>query len=54
VGLSNEELDGIAQRLYERFKKDLFINAGKGIVGFAWKGILTLLVILAAYHLGTK
>ena len=51
--LSDEEVQKIANRLYERFTKDLFINAGKGFLGFVWKGVIYILILLAAYYLGS-
>jgi len=47
--LTEADLDKIVEKLEKRLLGRFYINLGKGIWSFAWKGIILLLLGLAAY-----
>lgn len=47
--LSEEEADMIADKLWEKAKRELYLNAGKGVVNLVWKFMIIGLVALAVY-----
>lgn len=52
--LSDEEIEQIAKEVAAQIKQDLYVNVGSGILALAWKGILLIIIILAAYGLNSK
>lgn len=48
-GLTDQDRDAIAAAIWECAKKDLYLNAGKGVVNLAWKLIIAGVVMLAVY-----
>lgn len=50
--LSEDEIDEIAKKVTEKLQNDLFINVGYGLVSLAWKGVVIILIALAAYGSG--
>ncbi len=51
--LSEEEIDEIVDRLCDRFQSKLYRNVGAGIVGLAWRGVVIIILGLAAYGSAT-
>ena len=47
--LSEADADMIADRLWEKAKRELYLNAGKGVVNLVWKFIIMGIVALAVY-----
>lgn len=47
--LTDADLDRIVERLENRLLGRFYINLGKGIWAFAWKGLILLLLSVAAY-----
>lgn len=47
--LTEEEIDAIARKVSEQLTQDIYRNVGMGVMGLAWKGIIILIVALAAY-----
>jgi hypothetical protein len=47
--ISEEEADLIAEKLWEKAKSELYINAGKGVVNLVWKFCLMGFIALAVY-----
>jgi len=40
--------------MYDNFKRDLFLNAGKGFIGFIGKLMISAAIAFAGYYIGTK
>lgn len=47
--LSQDEIDAIARKVVEQLQNDLYVNVGSGLIALAWKGIMLILIMLAAY-----
>ena len=47
--LSEEEIDAIAEKVTQKMTENLYGNVGKGVVGLAIKGIILIIIGLAAY-----
>lgn len=47
--LSDTDVERITSELEKRLLSRFYLNVGKGIWGLAWKAILLLLLVLAAY-----
>lgn len=50
--LSDEEIEKIAEKVTTQLRHDLYMNVGQGVLGFMWKGVILLIVALAAYGAG--
>jgi hypothetical protein len=48
-GLSEHDRDAIAAAIWDAAKRDLYLNAGKGLVNIVWKMFIAGLVMLAVY-----
>lgn len=48
-GLSEQDRNAIAEAIWEAAKRDLYLNAGKGLVNIVWKLIVAGVVMLAVY-----
>ena len=47
--LSDEDAELIADKLWEKAKSELYLNAGKGVVNMVWKFIVMGFIALAIY-----
>ncbi len=47
--LTDEEADIIANKLWDKFKSELYLNAGKGVVNLAWKLVVLTTFAFAVY-----
>lgn len=50
--LRDDNMDKFAEKIEERFAKRFYSGLGRGIWGFAWKGIILIVFVLAAYGTG--
>lgn len=50
--LTDLEIQKIAERVAVELEENLYNNVGKGVMSLVYKGILILLVVLAAYGAG--
>lgn len=53
-GLSDGDIDKIAEKLEERLVRRFHVNLGKGLWGFAWRGIVIAVIALAIYGASFK
>lgn len=53
MNLSEEDIDKIANKVGKQLREDLYINVGQGVLGFFWKGVIMVIIALAAYGAGT-
>lgn len=51
--LTDEEMDAIAQKVCDRLEHKLYLNVGSGVIAMFWKGIITVLIGVAAYGFGS-
>lgn len=47
--LTDADADAVAAALEARLAKRFYLNLGKGVWALAWKGLIALLVLVAAY-----
>ena len=47
--LTDADTEALAAALEARIVKRFYLNIGMGVWGLVWKGIVTLLVLLAVY-----
>jgi hypothetical protein len=47
--LTDADTEALAAALEARIVKRFYLNIGMGVWGLAWKGVVILLVLLAAY-----
>ena len=52
VHLSEQEIDQIVDKVCDKLEKRLYLNVGKGIFAFVWKGVLVGLLMIAAWGAG--
>lgn len=52
--LSDEEINKIAQKVCEDLQTQLYVNVGSGIIALAVRGLVLVVLILAAYGIGHK
>lgn len=50
--LEEENIDKFAAKFEERFAKRFYNGLGRGIAGFAWRGVVMLTMVVAAYGMG--
>ena len=47
--LTEQDRQAIADAIWETAKRDLYLNAGKGVVNLVWKMVIGTVVLLAVY-----
>ena len=52
VILQDQNIDKFAAKFEERFAKRFYNGLGRGIAGFAWRGIVMITMMVAAYGMG--
>lgn len=50
--LSEEEIEEISKKVVAEMEHRLYLNVGTGIIALAWKGIILIIIALAAYGMG--
>lgn len=51
--ITEQEIDLIVEKVCDKLEKKLYLNIGKGLMGFVWKGVIIGLIALAAYGAGS-
>lgn len=49
VHLSEAEMDIIADKVCDRLQHKLYLNIGSGVVAMFWRGLITIMIGIAAY-----
>lgn len=52
--LNEEDIELIVDKVCEKLERKLYLNIGSGVFGLLWKGILVILIGVAAYGAGVK
>lgn len=52
VILEDVNIDKFAAKFEERFARRFYNGLGRGIAGFAWRGIIMITMMVAAYGMG--
>lgn len=47
--LTDADIEALATALETRLARHFYLNIGKGVWGFVWKGLLVALLAVAAY-----
>lgn len=50
--LSEEDVEAIAKKVTAQIEQDLYMNVGAGVLQLAWKGVILIVIALAAYGAG--
>lgn len=50
--LSDEDVNKIVDRVCEKIEARMYHDVGQGVVSLAWKGVLILMIAIAAYGAG--
>jgi hypothetical protein len=52
--LTDADIEALAEALEDRMLQRFHLNLGKGVLGMIWKGVIIVLLVLAAYGAGIK
>lgn len=47
--LTDADVEAIADALQDRLKNEFYQDLGRGVWGFVWKGIVAMMIAVAAY-----
>lgn len=51
--MTDDEIEKVAKKVSEQLRQELYSNVGEGIISLVWRGLLLLIIGIAAYGAGS-